>query len=151
VTLNPLPDLTAHPLLTPKAKQMAMESPTRFAEEEALAADLLTITQELYDGAEDTDGLDRAIVLQVNFSLARDMSPLYASAESGQREGESKSYREQRELLVNPVAARIVAAVLGDTYPSDPSAAYSEGVASLRGRRPVPQGDGDSRAVQFDQ
>jgi hypothetical protein len=118
VRLN-LPDLTAHPLLTPKAKQMAMKSPTKFHEEAALAADLLGLTPELYDDTDDTDSLDRAIVLQVGFSLARDMSPLYASAEGGRRQGESTRYREQRELLVNPVGRDNRRGVLGDAGLSD--------------------------------
>ncbi len=148
--LNPLPDLTAHPLLTPQAKQMAMESPTRFGEEVALAADLLPISQEVYEEAEDTPSLHRALVLQVGFSLARGLAPLYASAESGQREGESKSYREQREVVVNPLAARLVADVVAETYPTSASADYLPGVTSLRGRR-LPQADGDSRPVLLDQ
>jgi hypothetical protein len=138
--LDPLPDISTHPMLTPKARQMAMESPTKFAEEEALAASLLHVTQELYDAATEIDdgssgSLDRALVLQINYNLARDMSPFYAAAESGQREGESKTYRSIDDLLINPLAARLVDEIAGTLLPEITTAeAFGEGIQSLRGR-----------------
>lgn len=139
--LNPLPDLTTHPMLNPKSRQMAIESPTKFAEEVALAASLLHVNQTLYDAATTAgdgsmEALDRALVLQVNFRLSRGESAMYAQAESGQREGESKTYRGQDELVLSPEAVAIVEEVAGEVLEpeSTADAGWGCGVTSLRGR-----------------
>jgi hypothetical protein len=139
MALDP-PALSSHPLLDPKAKELATANPDRFAEEVNLAADLLGVSEELYEGAEEAgllEKMDRAVVLQLNFQLLRGTGPLFVQVDSGARQGESRSYREQDQILVNPIAVKIIDDIAVIVFPEEAVAhlGYNLGPRSMRTNR----------------
>jgi hypothetical protein len=139
MALDP-PALSSHPLLDAKAKELATANPDRFAEEVNLAADLLGVSTELYEGADEAgllDTLDRAVVLQLNYQLLRGMSPLFVVGDAGARQGESRTYRNLDEILVNPIAVKIIGGIAEIVFPEEAAAhlGYNLGPRSLRTNR----------------
>lgn len=103
--------VSEHPLLSVKAKALATNSAKEeeFAEQVALAADLLGVSETTYTG-DTLLKVNRAVVLQLNYQLELGLSPFIYQSAASERSKQSAQYRggEDGPPLVFAQAANIV-------------------------------------------
>jgi hypothetical protein len=103
--------VSEHPLLSVKAKALATNSAKEeeFAEQVALAADLLGVSETTYTG-DTLLKVNRAVVLQLNYQIQLGLDPFIFQSAASDRSKQSVQYRggEDGPSLVFPQAANII-------------------------------------------
>lgn len=100
--------VSEHPLLSAKAKVLAAKEED-FAEQVALAADLLGVSETTYTG-DALSKINRAVVLQLNYMLQLGMDPFIYRSAASERSKQSVMYRggDNGPPLVLALAANLV-------------------------------------------
>lgn len=121
-------DIADHPLRSAKVADLQTSDPDAF-EANNILAELLLGLQDIavLDDPDDLDRATYATVLQVNFQVAQGLDPLLLSQKTSLLRV-SKTYRD---VLINPQALAVVAALVGTGEPyGNP---WGEWLTSLRG------------------
>lgn len=124
-------DVTAHPILSEKAKKLVTDNAPQFAEYERMAERLLGIAGTSYTGDAGDDVL-LAVAMQVNFELSSGTAPFIeqSSADKGTKQ-ESVTYRAI-PAMVDPRAKSIIDAVLADMAKAGTSSSMYRTLRSAR-------------------
>lgn len=104
-------DVSEHPLLGVKGKQLVESALPEFEEQQAIAVQRLRLLEDTAYTSHQLTFLNRAIALQINWQLQLPLSSRYYKQESSSHSKQNVTYRDLIPL-VNPEAADIVAGIL---------------------------------------
>jgi len=103
-------DLSDSALLSPKAKALLTKDESAFAEQVAMAAELLNVDTTVFTGSALATVL-RALAIQVSWQVDLDRKALYVKAESSSASHQSVTYRDGLGLIA-PEALQMIGRVL---------------------------------------
>lgn len=116
-------DVTDHPLLIPKVKELTTSDPEQFAAQVEVAEVLLALPATV---PADPAGaqLHLAVAMQVNFQIQQGIDPLFIESSASSHSRNSVSYRDR---FIDPRAAQIVATIITTL-----GGRYTERITSFR-------------------